>query len=167
MGATFLCSSCGDIHDGPPFSYELQAPDYWYQIPREQHERRSELTSDLCVVDNEFFFIKGNLWMPVVNNESLFNLTVWASLSRHNFERTIDLWEIAGREKEPPFFGWLSNEISLYPGTLNLKVSVQTSPVGERPSITLEPTDHPLSLEQQQGITLDRVQQLAERVLHS
>jgi len=39
-------------------------------------------------------------------------------------------------------------------------------PVGERPEITLEPTDHPLSIEQQNGITMARVQQIVEANLH-
>jgi hypothetical protein len=39
-------------------------------------------------------------------------------------------------------------------------------PVGERPTITLEATDHPLSLEQRHGITMARVQQIAEAALH-
>lgn len=39
-------------------------------------------------------------------------------------------------------------------------------PVGERPVIALEATDHPLSLEQQHGITMARVQQMAEAAWH-
>lgn len=52
------------------------------------------------------------------------------------------------------------------PTTLNLKTNLQTMPVGERPTITLEATDHPLSLEQLHGVKMARVQQIAEAALH-
>lgn len=48
------------------------------------------------------------------------------------------------------------------PSTLNLKALVHTQPVGERPLIELEETDHPISVEQHRGITMARVQQIAE-----
>ncbi len=43
---------------------------------------------------------------------------------------------------------------------------VQTQPVGMRPLVELETTDHPLAIEQREGITMDRVLELAERILH-
>jgi hypothetical protein len=54
----------------------------------------------------------------------------------------------------------------LYPETLNLKTNVYTQPVGVRPFIELEPTDHPLAIEQRTGISWERVQEIAELVLH-
>ena len=39
-------------------------------------------------------------------------------------------------------------------------------PVGQCPWVELEPTDHPLALEQREGITLARVQEIAEKILH-
>jgi hypothetical protein len=35
-----------------------------------------------------------------------------------------------------------------------------------RPLVELEPTDHPLAVEQRTGITLGRVQEIAETLLH-
>jgi hypothetical protein len=77
------------------------------------------------------------------------------------------LWYTPGRESEPPYFGWLSTELFTYPTTtLNLKTSVHTQPVGVRPHIELEATDHPLAIEQREGITWERVQEIAENVMH-
>ena len=39
-------------------------------------------------------------------------------------------------------------------------------PLGQRPLITLEPTDHPLAVEQREGITMARVQEIAEAAFH-
>jgi len=52
------------------------------------------------------------------------------------------------------------------PSTLNLKTILHTRPLGERPLIELEPTDHPLAVEQRNGITLTRVQEVAEALTH-
>lgn len=65
-----------------------------------------------------------------------------------------------------PYLGWLQSALPYEPTTLNLKTSVQTMPIGERPNIIVELSDHPLSIEQHHGITMARVQQIAEACLH-
>ena len=65
-------------------------------------------------------------------------------------------------------FGWLMADLPTYePTTLNLKTMVQTRPLGLRPLVELEPTDHPLAVEQREGITVARVQSIAEQLLHA
>jgi hypothetical protein len=76
------------------------------------------------------------------------------------------LWETEGRESEPHYFGWVSTTLPCYLDTLNLKAMVHTRPVGQRPYIELEPTDHPLAMEQRNGIDLARVQEIAELLMH-
>ncbi|MEV8533220.1 DUF2199 domain-containing protein [Streptomyces sp. NPDC051211] len=53
------------------------------------------------------------------------------------------------------------------PTTLNLKTHVHTRPAGERPYVELEPTDHPLAVEQRTGMTVDRVREIAAALFHS
>ena len=97
-----------------------------------------------------------------------FDWGVWVSLSRDSFTRALSLWSAPGREREQPYFGWMSTELPLYrPSTLSLKTRVHTQAVGQRPLIELEPTDHPLAVEQRTGITLARVQEIAEMLLHA
>lgn len=96
----------------------------------------------------------------------MFSWAVWVSLSRDNFSRAADMRDTPGREDEGPYFGWLNTALSPYsPSIINLKTHVHTRPVGQRPFIELEPTDHPLAVEQRNGITLDRVREIAEAVL--
>lgn len=151
---------------GPPFSYEIEAPDLWAQMPQDRRERRGELDSEICVIDDEHFFIKGNLWIPVLDGDQEFNWTVWVSVGKADFDRSIELWEAPNRELEPAYGCSLANELSLYPGSLGLEAQLITLGVGERPSIQLEPTEHPLAVEQREGIPLKRVQQIAELMLH-
>jgi hypothetical protein len=77
--------------------------------------------------------------------------------SQASFERAIRLWEDPQRRAEPPYFGWLSVVLPGYPNTLELAMHVHSREVGVRPSFELEHTDHPLAVEQRQGITLARV----------
>jgi hypothetical protein len=161
----FVCNRCGKWHPGLAYSYHFGAPDYWR--PELADDLHSELAEDQCVIQGKHFFIRGLLQIPVLDGPHAFEWGVWVSLSREHFLRSGELWETAGRESEPPYFGWLSNRLTPYePSTLNLKTYVQTRQVGLRPLIELEPTDHPIAVEQRQGITAARVREFAELVLH-
>ena len=166
LAGGFRCRTCGEYHEGPPLSYGFEAPAAWYDVPEEELEQRTKLVKNTCIVDDQYFFILGNIPLPIVGSDEEFQWTVWVSLSEKNFARAIELWEQPGRESEPPYFGWLSTSIPTYPDTLNLKTLVHTQPVGDRPIIELEPTDHPLAVEQREGITWERVREIAEFVLH-
>ena len=64
--------------------------------------------------------------------------------------------------------GRLAIDVGVYePSTLGLDARVRTRPVGLRPLVELDRTDHPLAVEQAEGIELARVQELAERLLHA
>jgi len=162
----YICATCGKRHPGPPMEFGSDAPAPYYAIPEAERDSRCDLNSDLCVIDEEHFFIRGCLEIPVLDGNGPFVWGVWCSLSRENFKRTIAIWEVGGRESEPPHFGWLCTVLPLYPSTLHLKTQVHTRPVGERPAIELEPTDHPLAVEQRNGITMARVREIAAALLH-
>jgi hypothetical protein len=105
--------------------------------------------------------------IPVLDADEDFDWGVWVSLSRDNFRRAYELWDAPERAAEPPYFGWLSTELPAYgPSTVNLKTNLQTRPPGERPLVELEPTGHPLAVEQRTGITVARVREIAELLLH-
>lgn len=161
----YQCRRCGQWHDELPFAYHAEAPAYWRDS--DDANPRSELGDEQCVINDEHFFIRGLIRLPVLDASDEFEWGVWVSLSPENFERASELWVTEGRESEPPYFGWLSTELHLYePSTLSLETQVHTQAVGLRPLVELEPTDHPLAVEQREGITLARVQEFAERLLH-
>jgi hypothetical protein len=163
----YLCHCCGERHESMPMAYGMDAPDYWH--PSFADDQSSQLDQELCIIKAEHFFIRGRLVLPVVGAApgTEFTWGVWVSLSRASFKRMVSLWTTPGREEEPPSFGWLSTELPLYqPSTLQLKTQVHMQPVGQRPFVELEPTDHPLAVEQRTGITLARVQEIAEALLH-
>ncbi|MCH7232555.1 DUF2199 domain-containing protein [Glycomyces sp. L485] len=146
-------------------SYSTAAPYVWDQSFSDAPD--CLLTSDQCVINAQHYFVKGLIEIPVIDSDDVFAWGVWVSLSRENYARLAELWETPGRESEEPYFGWLTTELPVYSSsTINLKTNVHTRPVGERPFIELEPTDHLLAVEQRTGITLDRVCEIAEAVIH-
>ena len=152
----YTCARCDQTHDDLP-SLVAEAPLYFYSIPAEERRRRCRLESETCVVDERFFFVRGCLEVPIHDVEDPFVWGVWVSLSEASFRRFGELIDTPDRSSEAPFFGWLSAGLRGYPDTENLKTQVHLRDRGERPSIELEPTDHPLAIDQRSGIPLDRV----------
>jgi hypothetical protein len=162
----FTCGTCGQFHQGLPLDIAFTAPIYWHQIPEAERHNRAELTPDFCSIDNKDFFVRGLISIPILETDQFFMWGVWASLSDKNYCRMIELWHDPKIVDEPSYFGWLANKLPGYPDTLNLKSNVQSEDVESRPFITLELTDHPLALEQRNGITYARVQELAALTSH-
>ena len=164
---TYRCSRCGETHQGVPMSYGAGAPALWYMIPPEERAGRAELSSDQCIIDERYYFLLGGIYLPVKDSDKQFMWLAWVSLGADNFVRAAELWDSPGRESEPPYEGFLASELPGYPSTLNLKCELYTRPPGERPFVLLEESDHPLAVEQRDGITTARVQEIAELMLHS
>ena len=153
----FRCGTCDSWHDGLPLSFHVPAPAVW--SPELEDREDSILDDELCVIHGEHHFIRGLIRVPVVGHDVCFEWGVWASLSEGNFRRTIEGWDRAGREKMAPMFGWLSVALPTFAEpTLSLKTMVHTQPIGHRPLIELEPTDHPLAVEQREGISWAQLQ---------
>jgi len=135
----YRCRVCGEFHEHEevPLHYGAAAPFAYYAIPEAERAGRTLLSSDQCVIDDEHFFIVGNIDIPIIGHTELFSWDVWVSLSKANFTRAHQLWKKPGRESEPPYFGWLSTLLPGYPDTLSLKTNVHTREVGQRPFVEL------------------------------
>ena len=155
----FKCASCGDFHSGIPdigWSY----PVYYLDVPEAQREDRCELTSDICVIDDKWFFVRGCLEIPIIDADEVFAWGAWVSLSEADFLRFVELYDHGQRAGEDSFLGWFSTYIEPYPNTVKLKARAHLRDGGIRPFIELEPTDHPLAVEQREGITLERLREI-------
>jgi hypothetical protein len=158
------CGRCGDWHDALPFSYGSDPPVKQSILAR---VRPGRFGGELCRGGGSNF-IYARVVLPLIEAKETFEWTVWVSLSDANFARTKKLWTTHGRESEPAYFGWFATELppGIYPSTRNLKTHVITQPVGIRPLVELEPTDHPLAVEQRTGITMDRAREFAALLMH-
>jgi hypothetical protein len=165
MDHVWTCRCCSKEFNTLPLSFAPIAPDPWFAIPELERDRRAVLGSDQCIIDDNQFFIRGCLETPILDYKDPFVWGVWVSLSEASFARIGELWETEIRDNEPPFFGWLCNELSVYPSTSGLKTKVHLRNKGVRPFVELEPTDHPLAVEQRKGIRLQRIEEIASTLL--
>ena len=161
----FTCITCGKVHDGFP-SYGADRPAAYWDVPEDRRGEDVFLTSDSCVIAERFFFIRGCLEIPVIGTEDCMAWGVWVSLKEENFFLWQDYYREAERSHIGPFFGWFCTALPGYPDTLHLKTMVHLRDNGIRPYIELEETDHPLSVDQRNGITMRRVQDLVDLVEH-
>jgi hypothetical protein len=92
---------------------------------------------------------------------------IWVSVSEESFRHILALWDSPIPDDEPPRFGWLCSWIDGYPEPHDIRCHVFLRSGNLRPRIILEPTDYPLAVEQHQGITLDRVKEIAAGSGHS
>ena len=149
-----------------PFAFHAESPDAW--TPDLASDPQSGLTADQCVIGGERFFARGLLVLHVRDADDDFAWGVWVELSAGSFERMSELWETPHREREPPYPGWLGNALPGYDvSTLGMLARLKTRPVGLAPLVHVSADDHPLSAEQQKGITLDRVREIAAAIRSS
>ncbi|MBR0896963.1 DUF2199 domain-containing protein [Bradyrhizobium tropiciagri] len=161
----FKCASCDEWHEGMP-GFGAEAPLYFYSLPDDERAGRCVLDADTCIVDQKYFFVRGSLEIPVHGEDEPFIWGVWVSLSEQRFREFVACLGLAERAHVGPFFGWLSAEIDMYPSTENLKTHLHLRDNGVRPYIELEPTNHPLAVEQREGITVDRVAEIYAHYVH-
>src|SRR5215212_1219961 len=165
MQYAWTCSCCGKQYDTLPLDFAADAPEYWYAIPEDERERRAVLTPDFCTLDHEHHFIRGCLELPILNSEEKLVFGAWVSLSQASMSQAQELW-CDPAEGTAPLYGWFSTAIKLYPGSLQLKAAVCFRGVDLRPAIELEPSEHPLSRDQRQGISMERVQEIVAALMH-
>ncbi len=163
---SFICASCGEVHEGMP-NFGAYAPLSYYDVPVDERDSRCDLGSDDCVIDKEMFFIRGCIEIRVIGETEPLSWGVWVSLSEVSFTEWVKCYDSDKRQHIGPFFGWLNANLTPYPETQNLKTMVHIRDHGIRPYIELEPTDHPLAIEQQNGITVERVAELYALIMHS
>jgi len=145
----YICSVCGEEHTDLPHIGSA-APFQWSDEFAKDPD--SLLTDDLCIIKGRDHFVRGVIEIPVHDYEHEFGWGVWVSHKKENFEiyrANFDTPDIG------PFFGWLCTKIDYYPEpTVELKTMAYYRGEGLRPLIIVEPSAHPLSRQQQEGISL-------------
>lgn len=166
----YRCGSCDEIHEGSP-SFGFDEPDHYACLTDEQKAVNARITSDFCEItfeDRTDFFIRALLEVPIHGVSEPFLWGVWVSISQKSYERYVETYDAP--VEGDGFFGWVCNSIPWYPETRNLASDIYVQTVGLRPLLRLHSgstDDHPLILDQVNGITAAKAQQIAEFVLHT
>jgi hypothetical protein len=161
----WTCADCGVTHHGL-IDLVSRQPVYWsgtddIALNGALDLSGNFLSEDFCVLEGQHFFVRATLQLPIQGSGGRqFGFGVWTTLSRQNFERYVENFDGGEQSELGPWFGWFSNRLEGYPDTINLKCQVHPRSGRMRPRLELEPTDHPLAVEQHTGITFDRVLEL-------
>lgn len=166
----FTCRCCGEVHEGSPsFAYNEPAP--YASLSEEQKKTIAKIDSDLCVIqgaERTDYFARAVLEVPIIGAAEPFTWGVWTSLSEKSFNRYVETYDhpVVGEN----FFGWVCNRVPFYPvPAATFAADVYVQPGGTRPKLVLRDVrneGHPLIIDQREGISIARAQEIAEQVMH-
>lgn len=173
----YRCSCCGKVHRGSP-SFGAPRPALYYDVPEGEHKERVQSTDDMCVIrpanddpeGHTIFYIRGTLDIPIIGADEPFCWGVWVSQSEESFERYVETYD--DDQSEMGSFGWLVCGMPGYDQRRadghfeSLGCDVYWGPKGERPKIEVHECDHPLFIDQRDGISWEKAARLAEAVIH-
>lgn len=153
---------------GPALSFAADFPDLYANLSRDERESQAIIASDQCVVDSQWFSLRGLAEIPILGSDQPFLWGVWASVREQVYDEISDSWELVGREKtHGPYAGRLANSLPIYPETLNLKLKIILRPTGVRPLFVFADDEHSLAKQQKCGISQAQAVELASFLLHS
>lgn len=177
----FKCADCGEIHRGSP-SFGYKRPAEYFFVPEAERDARIKISDDFCRIkppndqpDEAWdFYIRTILEIPIHGVDEPLSWGVWVTQSRESFERYMETF--AQDQTGDGSFGWLGVWMKYYDRargnepTEYLKCNVQWQGVkngkAQRPLIELQECDHPLYLDQRDGISWDRAIEIARSVMH-
>ena len=162
---SYKCSCCGKTYDELPLCFGSDYPDYYFSVPPNEREQRIKLKESLCVVDEKHFFHRGRITIPIIDHNENLIFNVWTSISEDNFGKQMDLWENPNRINVEPYFGWLQTIVPTYGDTLNIKTIAEEQEVGIIPEIKSIEEEHPLTIDQEKGITYKRATEIVDKIL--
>jgi hypothetical protein len=156
----YVCECCGKAHDGLPLDIVFAKPGAYLALTPRQQKSNCVLTEEICTIGKKRFFIRGSLPVPLLEIGNVFVWGVWAEVSRPVFERYRKVSQ-TGATEELPSFGALSVEREpLLRGIDQLPVMIRFGADGKSPTLVVEPSNHWLCRDQQNGITLHRLHQM-------
>ncbi len=166
----FACS-CGERHVGP-FPIHLHHPVGWigadtYEDDNALRMDGDFLSSNFCVLGGKFFAMRMRLPVQLRGAEpTVFLYTVWASMDRVDFESFANAARTGKHAQDFRVSARLVNRVGGYPDTYNLTGSAFQQLDGSPPALLIHGlqagpnNQHPLLLEQRDGIGVDRMLEL-------
>ena len=159
----FTCASCGRFHEDELRDVRAALPEEIYQLPEEERLLRAEIdpAGDLAILDNERYFVRALIEVPMRLEDDRFGWGVWVRLGSDDFDDLAERWtdpQASGHT----YHGWLATDLPAYGPTVSLPGVLRLGAVDAIPSFALEDDSHPLAVEQRDGISLERARELAD-----
>jgi len=166
----FQCAECGELHRGSP-SFSYMKPYAYFDVPEAERAARIRIDADTCAIDDELFFIRGLLEIPIIDVEEPCLWGLWVSQSQDSFARYVETMD--QDQGGQGSFGWLAVTLPVYDRTAKvepweqLACNVNWQDNGQRPLIEPQECDHSLYTDFVNGINWDRAVDLARQIIHT
>jgi hypothetical protein len=160
----FVCSVCGEHHDERLLDIRLGLPHDIHVLDDDARARRAWLADDFAVLDDERFFVRGLLELPIPGLDDRFAYGTWLEVSMADFQELMRRWH--DEEQFAAVECTLANELEPYRATVGLRATLRATAPDRLPAVELAAAPHELVRAQRAGITVDRSDELAAAVLH-
>ncbi|WP_316846273.1 DUF2199 domain-containing protein [Pedobacter psychrodurus] len=164
---SYTCSCCGEVYNQLPLCFGSDYPDYYFSVPPDEVAERIDINESWCVVDQEHFFHRGRITIPITDHSENLIFNVWTSISADNFNKRMELWELPERINHEPYFGWLQTIVPTYGDTLNIRTIAIEQQVGIIPEIKVIEEEHALTFDQDNGITYKRAVEIVDQIMRT
>ena len=156
------CPCCEKMVLANNIELTYRLPDAIASMSKEDIDSRCKYTNDYVVCDNEYFYLRCILPLPVHDTGRDYCLGVWAQISPNSFNKVWELWDDPNQANEPPMKGLLANSVHLNTGVEDTEITVQLTGPTSRPSVTIQDKNCSLYQEQLCGITIHRASEYSD-----
>jgi hypothetical protein len=160
----FVCSVCGEFHAERLLDIRAGLPDAIFALSDDERAERAAIGEDFAVLDDERWFVRGLLEIPIPELDRYFGYGVWTEVAEDDYRELQSTWDDA--DPSPPVDAVLANELAPYVATTGLAARLEPVSAERLPAVELGDSEHPLVADQRRGITVTRSDELAAAVLH-
>ena len=161
----FACSVCGEYHAEELRDIRMGLPGAIFALSDEECAERTWLADDFAVLDDERFFVRGLLELPVRDDGGRFGYGTWVEVPIRTFKKLMKRWD--DPQQFEPAWCLLANDLPPYDDTVRLHATLQPVAAARLPLVELDDAEHRLVDEQRDGITAERSRELAAVVAHA
>jgi hypothetical protein len=96
----YKCHTCGLTHEDVPMSFAADFPDMFANMEPTARGSRAIISSDQCIIDDTWFFVRGCLEVRIVDSDEVFVWGLWASVHQESFNEISEI--VAGGRARAP-----------------------------------------------------------------
>lgn len=162
---TYTCQICGKTHE-IYFGLDSPLPQILWNIDKEEYDERVDEMNGQYFLDKELMLIKGTILIYLKNEiEPYFNWQVWVSVTKEEFNKTLETVEKVGVSNTDSlcFKGKLESVLPFYDKSIGLSVYLKSNKEVSHFFIEVE-EDSVLKEDQTNGVSKERVMELMNKV---
>ncbi len=162
----YKCPCCERVLTGLP-ALAFGLPDFAAAIAKHEVEGRVSGDDDRCVVDDEHYFIRATMSVPIIGATETLEFSIWGTVSQDNFDRYQATFHEDHQSRLGTMFSWFASRLPLYEvSTLSLRGCLFLQDGRKRPVYEIDPSEtHQIVTDIRNGITRERALEFAALVL--